>query len=373
MKNRISSTFFRSLSLAGLAVCAFVASAPAQVINDANFGAKTLDTQAPQWAKLKQVNSAAKACHVVWHSVRHIKAQPDTDPEEIAQSMMKSARERGETEQKVLKSGEVGRKLGAEWQEDKVIESIFDFVRIGNSVLCNAVYPAPEDSQRFIEFYDGIYSLHAINEFRGEIRRPYGDLTRAPKEILYMSAPLPQVARFLLAIPLNQEFSPDNPALSQQNATLHRLSSEEWSVARNDHVSEGESQDPDTLIFGGDGTYLSSYEQLYIKSLVMDKDHKITQINYESLHKIVATEFKQYADGIWFPSKIVETSPNDTTEYTLIEANFNENVDPFGLTLPPDLRVADSRFGTGRNMVIYKTTDGRLLTDEEVKMKMAGR
>ncbi len=368
MKTTTASILLRSLSFVGLLACAFMTPVQAQLSEAAQ-----PDEQSLQWAKLKRGNAAVEACHVVWHRVNRKYAQPDADPEQQAQGMMKSARERGLDEQKVTQLGEMQRRKALRSQQEKVVESTLDFVRIGNSVLCNAVYTTPAYSQRFIEFYDGTFSLHALNEFQGEIRRPDGALTRDPKEILYMSAFGPQVARFLLAIPFDQEFSPDNPSLWQQDAKLQELPNGEWSITRDARFIKGKSQDPSTLIFGGDGAYLSSYEKLYIKSLITDKEHKITKINYKSGHKIVATQFKQYADGIWFPSKIVETSPNDTTEYTMIEAQFNEDVNPLGLTLPPDLRVADTRFGMGRNMVVYNTTDGRLLTDEEVKMKMVRR
>ncbi len=344
--------------------------------------------KATQWEKLQRVNSAAQSIHVVWHCVRRIKARParpEKDVELQAQSMMKSARERGLDEEKVAQLGDVVRKTALDSQKERVIETTFDFVRIGNSVLCNAVYPAPELSGRFIEFSDGINSIHAINEFRGEIRAPSGFVTRDPEGILYMSAVGPQVARLMLAIPFDQEFGPDNPILWRKDAKLRQSADGDWLVERQFRES-GQTKflAPNTLTFGGDGAYLSSFEELITRSVRVSgegKNQKIEKIDYEPGHKIVGSEFKQYAGGIWFPSRIARTSPNESYEYTLIEVQFNDDVDPFGLTLPPDLRVTDARLITDANyqpdrrtvvnpkIVVYTTKAGRLMTDDEVKAK----
>ena len=346
------------------------------------------ETQAAQWDKLQRVNAAAKSVHVVWHCVRKIKAQParsEKDVESQAQNMMKSARERGLGEEKVAQLGDVVRKTALDFQKERIIETTFDFVRIGNAVLCNAVYPAPELSGRFIEFSDGINSIHATNEFRGEIRAPSGFVTRDPEGILYMSAVGPQVARLMLAIPFDQEFGPDNPILWRKDAKLRQSADGDWLVERQFRES-GQTKflAPNTLTFGGDGAYLSSFEDLIIKSVRVSgegKDQKIEKVDYESGHKIVGSEFKQYAGGIWFPSRIARTSPNESYEYTLIEVQFNDDVNPFGLTLPPDLRVTDARLIADANyqpdrravvnpkIVVYTTKAGRLMTDDEVKAK----
>ena len=334
------------------------------------------EVQAAHWDKLQRVNSAAQSIHVVWHCVRRLKARPDADPEAQAQAAMKAAREDGLDEKKVAQFGEVARKLALDSQKERVIETTFDFVRIGNSVLCNAVYEAPELSERFIEFSDGTDAIHATNEFKGEIRRPSGVLMRDPKEILYMSAVGPQVARLMLAIPFDQEFGPSNPILSQKDAKLRQSADGDWLVERQTRDQQSTILAPNTLTFGGDGAYLASYEELLVKSVTMSgtgKDQKIEKIETESAHKIVGSEFKQYADGIWFPSRIVRISPNETYEYSLIEVQFNDDVNPLGLTLPPDLRVTDTRFGKGLNAAVYTTTEGRLMTDEEVKRNMLGR
>ena len=370
MKNRFIS--LRLLAVAAVAGGLCAVPARAQLAATAAPDVQATDAAA-QWEKLQRVNSAAQSIHVVWHCVRRLKAQPDTDPEARAQAMMKAARERGLDEGKVAQMGDVARKSALDSQKERVIETTFDFVRIGNSVLCNAVYPAPELSQRFIEFSDGTDAIHAINEFQGEIRRPSGVLMRDPKEILYMSAVGPQVARLLLAIPFDQEFGPSNPVLSPKEAKLRQSKDGEWLVERDARPVKNELQAPDTLTFGSHGAYLLGYEELAIKSIVLGKDQKIEKIDYESAHKIVGSEFKQYADGIWFPSRIVRSSPNETYEYSLIEVRFNDDVNPLGLTLPPDLRVTDTRFGKGLNAAVYTTTEGRLMTDEEVKRNRLGR
>ncbi len=363
------SIFFRGCLLASLFAGVFMASAQAQTFEKPLTEAVAIDAQAAQWEKLSQVNAEAKSIHVVWHCVRRLKARPDADPEARAQSMMKWAREKGMNEKKVAELGEVERKFVLSSQKERVIETTFDFVRIGNSVLCNAVYPAPEYSQRFIEFSDGIDSIHAINEFEGEIRRPSASLVRDPKEILYMSAVGPQVARLMLAIPFDQEFGPNNPVLSREKAKLSQPADGNWLVERQTRDEGSKILAPNTLTFGGDSAYFSGYEELSIKSITLDKDRKIEKIDYEPSHSIVGSQFKQYADGIWFPSRIVRTSPNETYEYRLVEAQFNDDVNPIGLMLPPDLRVTDTRFGRGRELVVYKTTQGRLMTDEEVRAR----
>ena len=369
MKN--SFTLWRLFAVAAVASGFSVVAARAQLPATAAPIVSATDETA-QWEKLQRVNSAAKAIHVVWHCVRRLKARPNADPETQAQTMMKAAHERGIEEEKVAQLGEAERKHALSSQHERVIETTFDFVRIGNSVLCNAVYPAPEYSQRFIEFSDGIDSIHAVNEFEGEIRKPSGVLKRDPKEILYMSAVGPQVARLMLAIPFDQKFGPDNPILSQDKAKLRQSADGEWLVERQTRGEQSKVLTPNTLTFGGAGAYLAGYEELAIKSLLLNKDRKIEKIDYESLHKIVASEFKEYAGGIWFPSRIARNSPTETYEYDLIEVQFNNDVDPMGLTLPPDLRVSDTRFGNGLNTAVYTTTEGRLMTDEEVKRKMLG-
>ena len=370
MKNRFIS--LRLLAVAAVAGGLSVVPARAQLAATAAPVIEATDAAA-QWEKLQRVNAAAQSIHVVWHCVRRLKARPDADPEAQAQATMKAAREDGLDEKKVAQFGEVARKSALDSQKERVIETTFDFVRIGNSVLCNAVYPAPELSERFIEFSDGTDAIHAVNEFKGEIRRPSGVLMRDPQEILYMSATGPQVARLMLAIPFDQEFGPSNPVLSPKEAKLRRLKNGEWLVERQTRDQQNTILAPNTLTFGGDGAYLAGYEEFFIKSFLMDKDQKIEKIDYESAHKIVGSEFKQYADGIWFPSRIVRSSPNETYEYSLIEVQFNDDVNPLGLTLPPDLRVTDTRFGKGLNAAVYTTTEGRLMTDEEVKRNMLGR
>ena len=372
MKNRFIS--LRLIAVAAVAGGLSVAPARAQLAATAAPAVQATDAAA-QWEKLQRVNSAAQSIHVVWHCVRRLKARPDANPEAQAQAAMKAAREDGLDEKKVAQFGEMARKYALSSQKERVIETTFDFVRIGNSVLCNAVYPAPELSERFIEFSDGTDAIHATNEFQGEIRRPSGVLMRDPEEILYMSAVGPQVARLMLAIPFDQEFGPSNPVLSPKEAKLRQSPDGDWLIERQtrDNDEQKKFLAPNTLTFGGDGAYLASYEELLVKSVTMSgtgKDQKIEKIETESAHKIVGSEFKQYADGIWFPSRIVRTSPNETYEYSLIEVQFNDDVNPLGLTLPPDLRVTDTRFGKGLNAAVYTTTEGRLMTDEEVKRNM---
>ena len=113
---------------------------------------------------------------------------------------------------------------------------------------------------------------------------------------------------------------------------------------------------PNTLTFGGDGAYFAGYEEFSIKNITLNKDREVEKIDYESSHKLVASDFKEYAGGLWFPSRIARSSSTETYEYTLIEVQFNDDVDPMGLTLPPDLYVSDTRFGGGRDTVVYTTT-----------------
>ena len=369
MKN--SFTSWRLFAVAAVASGFSVVAARAQLPATAAPVVSATDETA-QWEKLQRVNSAVRSIHVVWHCVRKIKARPDADPDARAEAMMKAARERGLNEEKVAQLGDAVRKSALDSQKERVIETTFDFVRISNSVLCNAVYPAPEYSERFIEFSDGTDAIHATNEFQGEIRRPSGVLLRDPQEILYMSAAGPQVARLMLAIPFDQEFGPNNPVLSQNDAKLRQIKDGEWLVERQTHEQQKTVLAPNTLTFGGDGAYLAGYEEFSIKSITLNKDRKIEKIDQESAHKIVASEFKEYTGGLWFPSHITRSSPTETYEYDLIEVQFNDDVDPMGLTLPPNLRVTDTRFGKGLNTAVYTTTEGRLMTDEEVKRNMLG-
>ena len=329
--------------------------------------------QAAQWEKLAQVNAPIEACHVVWRRVQRIAAQPDNDPERQAQGMMESARKQGMSEAEVKKLGVSERKFALESRKERVMESTLDFVRIGNAVLCNVNMPAPEYQLDYIEYSDGVDSLHAQTAIKGKPDKyPGTALQRNSDEVLRLSAGGIHRARFLVGFALDQNFGPHNPKLSSKDAKLQILPDGTWRVERAAHIVNKRWAEPNELSFGGNGTYLKSYEEFGI-SMVADKG-KATMNKAGSQQKIVASDFKQYPGGIWFPSKITAKSGNMTTQYTLIEAQFNENVDPNGLLLPPNLRVTDLRFGDkGGNTPVYTTTDGLLPTDEQVQAKMGGR
>ena len=82
-----------------------------------------------------------------------------------------------------------------------------------------------------------------------------------------------------------------------------------------------------------------------------------------------AKGYKQYENGIWFPSELDERfGERQTTRFTLKSVKFNDDVDPAGLLLPAGANLRDERFG---EVTSYRITDGSLPSDEKVR-KMLG-
>ena len=369
---KINFLVLRSLALLSLAGGVWMAPALAQTPATPALMAPAA-TQAEQWEKLAQVNAPIRACHVVWRRVQRLAAQPANDPEQQAQGMMESARQQGMSEAEIQEVGASERKFAFESRKERVIESTLDFVRIGKVVLCNVNMPAPEYQSDYIEYADGIDSLHAQTAARGKPdKHPGTALQRNSNEVLYMSAGGTHRARFLVGLPLSQSLGPSNPILESKDANLKILPDGIWLVERAARFVNRRSVEPDDLTFGGDGAYLKSYEKFDV-SMVLGNG-KVTMNKAGSQEKVVASDFKEYPGGVWFPSQITSRQGIMTTQYSLVEAQFNEAVDPNGLLLPPNLRVTDLRFGNkGGNTPVYTTTDGLLPTDEAVKAKMGGR
>ena len=294
---------------------------------------------------------------------------PEADPDAWAKTALESARKEGLSETQAQELAQSERREALISQKGRLIESTLDFVRIGDTVLCNTNYFTPDYNSDTLEYSNGVDSLSAQTRVHGKMVTPTGTLMRDPDEVLRLSAGSDQMARLLLGIPLNQSFGPRNPTLWEKDASLQKSPDGNWIVERPGRIEDRRSQDPDRLIFGGQGTYLRGYQRFDLHMTLADK--KVTMSKGPLQSSVIASGFKEHPGGIWFPSKVVFSTPNLTWEYTLIQAQFNDDVDPNGLALPPNLRVADARFGLGRNnIVIYQTSDGTLLDDEEVKARM---
>lgn len=359
-----TSTLLRSIPIVSAMVCSCLA----MPLSQAQQPEEKAAMQSP-WDKLQEANSRIKACHVVWKRVFRVAPIAEADPDKWAANAFAAARKRGLSEKQAQQEAQSERREAVRSRQGRTINSTLDFVRVGNVVLCRTDYLDPAyHGLQLLEYSDGIDSLEAQMRVQDKEVSPTGSLMRDPQEVLKMSAGGFQVARMLLGIALNQDFGLKNSALSPNNSSLKVLASGNVSLEREARMENRQSQDPDALTFAKEGLYPVSAERFGIALLVRVKE--ITMKKDKVPTRVVASGYKQYPGGIWFPSKVVETSSPVRIEYFLVKVSFNDEVNPDDVRLPNDLRVNDLRCGIGLKGTYYKVQEGKVLSEEEAKARI---
>jgi len=319
--------------------------------------------------KLQKANSTISACHVVWNRVQRLAPNPAADPEKWSAQALASAQQQGRTQIQALQEAQGEKEAAVRTQQGFAITSTLDFVRIGNSVLCTSDYLDPIYKDRHIEFSNGTEFLFASLKVKGQDVPKDATLSRDSGEALKMSAYGYQLARTLLGVPLDQNLTPSNPVLASEEFSLRQDPNGDVVAEREARIVAGHSQKPDAITFSTENLHPTRVETYSIAAEFDGQKLTMTRDKLETT--VIVSGYKQYENGIWFPSKVMVKTPTMTTDYTLVDAKFNSQVDPADLLLPIGLRVADARFGYGSKLAIYKVSDGKLPTDEQVKAMIA--
>lgn len=320
------------------------------------------NAKAQAWWEEQKANPQITACRVSWDRTQRVNPNLQADPEKWAARELEAARQEKVGEAEAQRRAEVERREAEVSRKGRTVASRLDFVRVGKSVLCKIAYP--EIRYHAIEFSDGVTSLFSSTQFKDKPISTDGVVTRNPDSVLWHSASGTQVARFLLGIPLKDEFSIINPSYSPTNSF--------FSENKDGNVVLESKFDPNPRLKDAPATLTLSKEHnlpIVHESFAVDlmlKANQLSRLKGKSLTRISIGGYQQYKNGIWFPSKITVTDPISTDEYTLVKAAFNEDVDPMELRLPADLRVADTRF-PGSKPAIYKLENGKIPSDDEVR------
>ncbi len=327
---------------------------------------ENVQSSAP-WEKISQVDARISASRTSWDAVFSTPTGPTMSKQQVDQQVKwaeEKARQAGESEANVKQVGQVARKTLEGRGKRFSTHTQLNFVRVGNIIRSEINFV--EAKTRAVEMYDGRNSVFVETMVNGVEYPPRGYLRREVNEILSHSAPTWQTARFLTGIPLAQELSPLNPAFSPKDTILR----------------EGEGN---TLILEKRTNPIAGKVGIEFSALLritLSKEH-LRPLSYEMINllnkgeekgksgRVDVSGYKRYANAIWFPSKIVVTTPAFRDEYNLIKAEFNESVDPLELRLPPNTSIADSRFGPSVRAIRYKPKNGEIPTDNEVR-KMLG-
>ena len=327
---------------------------------EAQLGAKISPSISVQDVE-KTLNSSKKirSCHVIWKCVTHQLPLTDVNPEQRMARTLAWAKLNNFSAEQAQKMAEMERARAQRDIQGYTDVAVLNFVRVGNRVLSNV--SSTESGDEGIDFFDGHNSLFGWTKISGKKVPVSATVVNDPKEVLSHSATREQEARFLLGVPLNEGFSESNPAFTQRNTT--------WTQEKKGVVTlESSDNLADPLDFSEAYEYPISYKVFDREYLV--KDGERTPIREKTGLKIVAENFRKYQDGIWFPSEVNVTTPTDVTEYSLVKAEFNDEVDPIALRLPVGIRVADKRFGEDK-ILVYTPKDGQLPDDSEFR-KMLG-
>ncbi len=366
--------------LSGFALFSFVYNPPARAQRyDAPRFGDVAELQ-PVRKELEQANSKIEACHVVWKRVLRIAplSAEDADPEKWAASALKQAREAGETEEKAQELAAMERREALRSQKGREIEFLFDYTRVANRVLCiTEQFPSPTQQSKTLEYFDGTNFMRADLEFDHKVLSyQRGEVRRHTEDVVSYSVGGEQVMRLLLGFALDQEFGPRNPRLTDKNSTLKDERPGLFSVVQEPYLRDTGSNTKTWTrfnVFNFDKQRLSLQSIENYDSNLIFLDKKITFKRGDISSLLTASDYKQYEGGIWYPSKITVKSNNITQEYSLVEAQFNDEVKPSSVLLPADILITDGRFGFGFDAVEYYADDGFLLSDEQVKERKKGK
>lgn len=303
------------------------------------------------WNQIKQSDAHIRSCRVTWKRVMTTKSHMRSDVEKQVQRAKEQVRQEGGTAADIEQTEQNVRTLIHRQIIGYTQTQVLSFVRVGRTIRCDVLSGAPSDTTsspnsviaHYIDFYDGKNAVNLAG--RGTAVPTRGQVTRDNKEILAHSAPALSDLLFLSGTAITSEFSPTN-------STLHE-------GPNNTLILERHLKTP----------------HLYRLRLALDKAH-LRPIAFEGVDESfapdnvvkmrrIATDYRAYSDGIWFPSKIKTDRGFGGEEDVLVKVDFNEMVDPMETRLPPGTKLADTRFGD-KKTVGYKLKNGQLLTDEEV-------
>ncbi len=321
------------------------------------------------WEQFQKADTRIQSCRVVWGYTLSLKPKRNVDVEKRVARARDQARQQGLSAEVIQRQAQIERKFALDDQKGQEIAAKFSIVRVGAVVRCDIANVKPT-TERMIDFYDGKNALHLYDraaEDKEDKRKWDGRLRRDAKEVLCYSMTGWLLPQFLTGFPLSQEFSPSQAFFAAKDTTVRV-------APAGGLVLETKSDlDPDP-----------EYGLLALHRLTLGAEHR-RPVAYQVenllcketepervMGRVSLTDYRRYADGIWFPSKVTVSGQGFTTEYVLLQAKFNEAVDPMEVRLPPNARVADSRFGLGRNTVSYELKNGLIPTDDEVRT-MLGR
>lgn len=285
------------------------------------------------WGKLQKADSHIGACRVTWKSVTSIKPQPQTELEQRTAQALAWAQQQGFGEKEAQGHSQMARREAQRDIKGRTIVSLLNCVRVGNTVRCESVYS--DLGHRAIDFYDGTNSVFVQTQVKGKEVPKNGNLTRNPKDVLLHSTGGRQVPRFLLGIPLEQEFSSSNPAFSPEDVLVREEANGNTVLERKVILKSAGFEFSDVLTLSKEYLRPTSYEVFDLKyrikggqissegSSVRVKGGHISAAKGRLMARVEATGYKQYKDGVWFPSKVTVTTSTSTTEYTLVKAAFN--------------------------------------------------
>lgn len=324
-------------------------------------------TASPTWLeKIQKPTSSITACRVSWKRTMFIKPRAGVDPEKRAAQILEWARKQGIDAATAQRLAEGERREAKRDIQGQTIVSLLDFVRVGKTVRCYTTYPG--DGFRKLEFFDGTNVVGTLTERVDSWSRLSARLTRDQSETLRFSAPGLQTARLLLGIPLDESLSLHNGSFSTDTAVAKEVTDQHVVLERKFDPNPRAKGLPESLTLARSNGLPVAYDEFEWGTL---RKSGVYSRQKGKVYRHASIEgYKQYKNGVWFPSKVTITSPSSTTEYTLLKAAFNEDVDPLEVRLPPGMRVADIRFGTGPKAAAYKPKNGAIPSDDEVRQML---
>ena len=331
--------------------------------------AQTMNSKDTQfyWNKIREADAKTKAVEVKWESVlTRIPETSLTDQkiEELVANVVSEGVQLG-----VLNSPAAKKQSADSYRKHLQIErkgssqtSHLHFVHVGKQTRGDTVFETPQyvgstDDQNWrshtIDFYDWQSSVVLDQVFDvgedGTVLKSSswtGERLHAPKRALSRSAGTFAQRFFLTGQSVLASYDPSKTVIVEgENDTIV--------LEMTDVIDENQLH----------RTTISKKMWKPLSSETVLKGDEFVGLRIE------ATGYKQYSNGVWFPTELIETMGDvQTIRFKLKDVKFNDDVDPAGLLLPAGANLRDERFG---EVTSYKIADGTLPTDAEVR-KMLG-
>lgn len=322
---------------------------------------QTALTPSQAWEKIRAADEQLTAVHAVWRREMVFPPQPQLDVEKQVQRAVAAAQQKGENQDDVKQIAEVVRQFAREDKIGHSHTSTLDFYRIGRVIKCEVYTPSPQDpkSSHAVDYFDGKTSVYIPLRVDGEKTNRAGVASREPQEILSRSAFNWLLPKFLVGVPFADSTSSFNPAFTQKDVILDgdkRQIVLERKAALDPQSPKNADPDIHHVTFSTSDYRPRQYDLLTVKR--------------DKIGAVQIGSYQEVRDGAMFPSKVVVTTPAFTATYTLVKSNFNQEVDPSSVLLPPEIRLSDARFGADKS-VTYRVTDGVVPSDAKIR-KMLG-